>query len=125
MNKKIPVNLNKLIGFIFPERQKYFNEKRIYYIRLYTDLIRAEDYLTETGFKKSINFLMIIRNMTKETEFKEEEVYFKRINEIVNGILSKLKNRKNKIKNEMIDHNHLKTKLQLAQNICILRVLKR
>ena len=126
INKDISINLNKLIGSIFPKKEKYLNEKIIFYIRLYTDLIRAEDKMTLDGFNKMINLLKVVRNMSRDPKFKEEEAYLKRIREIVNSIISNGSIIKRAIRKDLAcDPYHAKTKLQLAQNICILRVLKR
>lgn len=126
INKDITINLNKLIGFIFPKKEKYLNEKTLFYIRLYTDLIRAEDRMKLDGLNKMINFLKVVRNMSRDLKFKEEEAYLKRIREITNSIISNASLIKQAIrKDPMCDPFHAKTKLQLAQNICILRILKR
>ncbi len=126
LNKDISINLNKLIGFIFPKKEKYLNEKMIFYIRLYTDLVRAEDAMTIERFNKMINLLKVVRNMSRESKFKEEESYLKRVREIANSIISNGSLIKSAIrKDPACDPLHAKTKLQLAQNICILRILKR
>ena len=126
INKDITINLNKLIGFIFPKKEKYLNEKVIFYLRLYTDLIKAEEKMTLNGFKRMSNLLKVVRNMSRNSKFKEEEAYLKRIREIVSSILSKSLTIKSEIrKDPACDPCHAMTKLQLAQNICILRILKR
>ena len=126
IEKDITINLNKLIGFIFPKKEKYLNEKIIFYIRLYTDIIKAEDKMNLDGFNKMVNLLKVVRNMSRNTKFKEEEAYLKRIREIVSSIISNASIIKKAIKKDPAgDPYHAMTKLQLAQNICILRILKR
>jgi hypothetical protein len=125
LNKTVPINLNALIKFIFPKKEKYMNEKIMLYIRLYTDLVRAEEKLISSNFARSINLLKVVRNMSR-AEFKEEEAYLKRIRDIVNSIISNIASIKRELrKDPNCDPLHARTKLQLAENICILRVLKR
>ena len=126
INKDIAINLNKLIKFVFPKKDKYLNEKTLFYLRLYTDLLRAETNMAEGGCNRVVYLLRIVRNMSRSTEFKEEEAYLKRIREIANEIISHISSIKRIMnKDPTGDAFHAKTKLQLAQNICILRILKR
>ncbi|MCK5282442.1 MAG: hypothetical protein KAK00_03455 [Nanoarchaeota archaeon] len=126
LKPEIPININKLFEFVFPKKEKYINEKIIFYLRLYTDLVRAEDNISKSRYKKMINLLKVVRNTTKGTTFKEDELYLKRIRQISNEILSNVKCVKCRSKDcQICDSAHMKTKLQLAQNICILRILKR
>ncbi|MBD3164127.1 hypothetical protein GF323_02930 [Candidatus Woesearchaeota archaeon] len=126
INKDISINLNKLLNFVFPQKEKYVNEKIMFYLRLYTDLIKAEEKLSIDGFKKMLNLLKVIRNMSKEAGFKEEEAYIRRINQIANSLIKNANEIRKAIrKDPTSDAYHAKTKLQLAQNICILRILKR
>lgn len=126
LNKDIAINLNKLINFVFPKKDKYITEKTLFYLRLYTGLIKAEDKLTPDGCSRMVNILKVVRNMAKSSEYKEEEAYLKRIREIANEIISNMSKIRRIInKDPTSDAFHAKTKLQLAQNICILRILKR
>ena len=112
--------------FVFPKKEKYINEKIIFYLRLYTDLTKAEEKMNEAGFRRMINLLKVVRNMAKSTVFKEEEAYLKRIREIASSVISNKDKIRRAIKRDPADVPlHAKTKLQLAQNICILRILKR
>jgi hypothetical protein len=124
--KDIAISLNKLIEFVFPKKEKYINEKIIFYIRIYTDLVKAEERMTPERCKGIINLLKVVRNMSRNSDFKEEEAYLKRIKEITNSIIFNNKKIIKEVKKDPLgDHFHAKTKLQLAQNICILRILKR
>ena len=126
LKKEVSISLNKLLGFVFPQKEKYKNEKNLFYLRLYSDLIRAEDRLNPEKCKTMTNILKVVRNMARTTEFKEEEAYLKRIRDIASEVISNMNKIKVQIKKDPIgDPMHAKTKLQLAQNICILRIMKR
>ena len=126
--REITGNLNKLLDVLRPAKGKT-NEKIIFYTRLYTDLIRAEENLKENGFFRLVNYLKVVRHQAKNCEFSDEEVYMKRIHSIANEILNNMDDLKKQIKQSELgdayaDPYHARTKLQLAQNICILRILK-
>jgi hypothetical protein len=124
--KDMTISLSKLLEFVFPKREKYLIQRNLFYLRLYTDLIRAEEKMNPRGCKRMENILRVVRNMARNPDFKEEEAYLKRIRSIASDILSNLNRIKIKIKKDPTsDAYHAKTKLQLAQNICILRILKR
>ena len=126
LNKEITVNFNKLMDFLFPKHEKYINEKILFYIRVYTDLISAQVNISKIHYKRATNYLKVVRNMCRGHQFKEEELYIKRIYEIVNGILANIRCVRCRAKDcDVCNPAHARTKLQLAQNICILRILKR
>ncbi len=126
ITRDIAINLNKLLKYVVPKRDKYINEKIIFYLRLYTDLIKAELRMKPDSWNSMVNLLKVVRNMASSCEFKEEEAYVKRIKSIASEILSKINKIKIKVaKDPSADAYHAKTKLQLAQNICILRILRR
>lgn len=126
LKKEVSLSLGKFLDFVFPKKEKYLNEKTIFYLRLYTDLIRAEDRLNPNQNKAMVNILKVVRNMARSTEFREEEAYLKRIRDIASEILGNFNKIKIQIKKDPAgDPMHAKTKLQLAQNICILRIIKR
>ncbi|MBR9698962.1 hypothetical protein GOV09_00710 [Candidatus Woesearchaeota archaeon] len=129
LRKDIKINLNKFLDFVISKDELYINEKIIYYIRLYTDLVRAEENLAG-GFNRMLNYLRIVRNMAKQATFREEEVYFQRIYDIAHEIIgnqAKIRRAASKLKpgDAYSDPLGARTRMQLAQNICILRVMKR
>jgi len=130
ISREITNHLNKVVDLVLPKKEKYLNEKMIYYIRMYTDLVRAEENLSDINFNRMLNYLRVVRNMAKTSSFKEEELYFKRIHDIVNEILKGKFSLRKQIKRCILgdaycDPYSARTKMQLAQNICILRILKR
>ncbi|MFC1800584.1 hypothetical protein ACFLYT_00865 [Nanoarchaeota archaeon] len=123
--KKYVHKLNKLMQELLPQEDKRRNEKILAYIRIYTDLIHAGNLLRKDSYKKSIEFLKIVKRFTKEFYFKEEEAYLKRINELASSILSNIRCVRCRAKDcNVCNPAHARTKLQLAQNICVLRILK-
>lgn len=117
--------INRLMRELLPQEGSKKNEKILAYIRIYTDLINAGNLLRKTTYKKSIEYLNIVKRFTKEYNFKEEEHYLKRINELATSILSNIRCTKCKSDDcNVCNPAHSRTKLQLAQNICVLRILK-
>ncbi len=126
INKDISINLNKLMDFILPKQEKYVNAKIIFYIRLYTGVMRAEDNLNAKNYGRVTNLCKVVRNIAKNSAFKEEETYLKRIRDIASEVINWTKKiEKKRKKHDLSDAYAVLTKLQLAQNLCILRILKR
>ncbi len=122
----IPIRLSKLLAFILPRKEKYINEKILYYLRIYTGVLQAEDNLSAHRYGKSANLLRVVRNSTRNPAFREESVFLQRIHSIADEMVEWLKKveRMNR-KLEITDIYTYITKLQMAQNICILRILER
>ena len=117
--------VNKLMNQLLPQEDKKRNEKILAYIRIYTDLINAGNLLKKDTYKKTIEYLKLVKRFTREFNFKEEEHYLKRINELVSSILSNIRCVRCRAKDcNVCNPAHARTKLQLAQNICVLRILK-
>ncbi|MBS3136592.1 hypothetical protein J4401_06595 [Candidatus Woesearchaeota archaeon] len=123
IKKDITQNLNRLFEFILPKKDKYANEKVIFYLRLYTGVMRAEDNLNAGNYARTINLLKVVRNTAGSTQFREESVFLERIRDIAHDSINFLSVQK-KGKKQSAFYTIL-TKLQMAQNLCILRILKR
>ncbi|MBN1156227.1 hypothetical protein JXA85_01300 [Candidatus Woesearchaeota archaeon] len=119
MKNGIRANLKKLREFILPDEDKLKREKSVLYLRVYTDLLQAQSNMT--NFKSFSEYLKIVRNIIKTSALKGEECYLSRIQEIINELLVSKKGRAYYSKDHHIDY--AKTKLHVAQNICILRIL--
>ena len=119
--KKYVQKLNKLVQTVLPKEDKRRNEKILAYLRIYTNLINAGNILHRC--KRCIDYCKVVKRSTREFNFKEEEPYMKRINELVSGIVSdKRWTRSGDL--QIGDPSHVRTKLLVAQNICVLRILK-
>ncbi len=98
------------------------SEKIIFYLKLYTNLLMCMDKLkTRRGF----DHLKIIAYMTKQETFPGEAHYLEYINQISRKVIAN----QNKIQQELLkdpasDPYHTYTELLMAQNICVLRILK-
>ena len=118
-------HFKKLIDLIIPKKERRQSNIIISYIRIYTQLNNAFNLLNKENCKRAFEHLFITKNIIKQLNFQEEQHYLKRISNILNSIL---KNKGVVImqirKNKSPDPFHVKTSVLLAQNICILRILK-
>ena len=118
-------SFDKILEKLVPKKDRLKNEMVVHYLRIYTHLVMAGDMLTAGGYERSMNLLTIVRNLTKNCSFREEEPYYRNICKITSDILVQRSKIKRRIKAyNASDPAHTKTKLHLAENICILRILK-
>ncbi len=123
MREKLP--FESLISGIAKERRRSEKAVFIYYIRLYTSLIISMNYLDKTHYKESISHLKILKNFMRSSKIESEEIYLNRIKTLVSLVLKSIKCGRCRAKNCIkCDKSHARTRLQLAQNICILRMLE-
>ena len=72
-----------------------------------------------------MEYLQIAKKGINELKFEEEAPYLKRISNILNAILKNSRAIINGIREgQASDPFHVKTSVLLAQNICVLRILK-
>jgi hypothetical protein len=122
----IPIRaFNKLSSAILPKNKSRNNEKILYYLRIYTYLVNAYDFLTYDKYQKSFNHLHVLKNLTKECTYREEKSYVN----IISDIVKEINSNKDEIIRRLSEYHasdpaHSRTKLQLAQNMCIMRILK-
>lgn len=128
---KIPLNtmplkkISGLLNSVFTKRDLKKGEKFINYIKIYTHLINAYDLLNKNTYKRAFDHLVIVNNLAKEFSYKGEKSYIQHIGRISKGILKKRKSIVRRLnKYSASDPAHSKTNLLLAQNICIIRMLK-
>lgn len=96
--------------------------KIAYYLKLYTSLMGAELNLSK---RRGFDQLRIVKNMTSHESYQGENHYISYISSIAKVILSNQKKiQKILNKDPVADPLYAKTQLLMAQNICVLRILK-
>ncbi len=119
------LHFKKLIDLIIPKKERRQSEIIIGYIQVYTLLNNASNLLNKDNCRRAIEHLQIAKKSIKQLKFEDERPYLQRIVNILNSILKNKKEVIKEIRKEgASDPFHIKTSLRLAQNICILRVLK-
>ena len=97
-------------------------EKMAFYLKLYTNLIMAESKLNSV---RGFDHLRIVRVMTREDSYQNELHYLKYVNSIASEVMSKSGIIRKILQTDpMADPLNAKTKLLMAQNVCVLRILK-
>ncbi|MAG92035.1 hypothetical protein CMO83_05145 [Candidatus Woesearchaeota archaeon] len=118
-------NFTKLLDYIMPEKERRQSEIIISYIRIYTHLNTSFNLLNKQTCRRAIEYLSMTKKIIKNTSFREEKPYFRRLLRILNFVIRNKKSIISDIKkDETSDPYHVKTSVLLAQNICILRILK-
>ena len=119
------LSFKKLINSIMPAKERRQSEIIINYIRIYSHLNTAFNLLTRKDSRLAFDHLSIARKIIRQSGFEEEMPYFKRIAGILDFILKNKQHITGRIrKDEASDPYHVKTSVLLAENICILRILK-
>jgi hypothetical protein len=118
-------HFKKLINLIMPAKERRQSSIIIKYLGIYTQLNNAFNLLNKSSCRRAFEHLRIAKNMMGQDKFDEEQHYMKRISAILNSLLkNKDKIIEGIIKEEASDPFHAKTSVMLAENICILRILK-
>ena len=100
-------------------------EKLLHYLKIYSNLLSSQNLLKKNHSTRSFYHLKIVVTLTNETAYPGEAHYLKYINTIAREALAKRKIITRIInKNETEDALHVVTKMLMAQNICVLRILK-
>ena len=103
-------------------RPKITNEKVVYYLKLYSVFIVAENKLDAP---RGIHSLLIANSMTSQEAYDGEEHYIKYLNSIVKRILKNKETIQQILKEDPVaDPLRAKSELLMAQNICVMRILK-
>ena len=110
-----------IMTLLKPDQQKN-QTKLAYYLKLYSAFIGAEHKLdTARGFDN----LRIADGMTAQESFAGEVHYIKYLNSITRNIIRHRKKIQRVLKKDPVaDPLHAKSHLLMAQNICVLRILK-
>lgn len=109
-------DINKVFQNISKHKVAKRNKKILNYLRIYSHLLTARAFL-KSKVSRFKTHAIIAKKLTRGTEFEDERVYIERINKILSSVLSVKRSDEAAI-------SAIETKLLLAQNICILRVLK-
>jgi hypothetical protein len=115
----------KRVVSLVKERSSTDKDKLLFYLRIYSHLLNAQNLMNTRVNKRSFYFLHIVATLTTKESFKGESHYLKYINGLSREVLSN-KARIIKLINKDIssDPLHANTKIITAQNICMLRILK-
>ena len=112
----------KRISFLLNGGKNRKQEKMAFYLKLYTNLIMAESKLNSA---RGFDHLRIVRVMTREESYQNELHYLKYVSSITSEIMSKGEIIRKILRGDpTADPLNAKTKLLMAQNICVLRILK-
>lgn len=118
-------HFKKLIDLIMPKKERRQSEIIIGYIQIYTLLNNAFNLLNRENCRRAVERVRIAKKSIRQLKFEEEKPYLGRIANILDSILKNSDAITKGIRKEdASDPFHAKTLLQLAQNICILRILK-
>jgi hypothetical protein len=129
----IPMTLNRiplrkvtgLLNKIIPKQERKQTEKVLSYLRIYTHLVNAYDMIDPEHCQRAFDHILIVKNLTKEVSYRGEKSYLENINQIAKDILKKRRSIVRRLnKYQASDPAHSKTNLLLAQNICVLRIMK-
>ena len=115
----------ELINNASDSENKRKNKKVISYLRLYSHLNNAKHVWKTKTRSKPVHYLKIVRSFTDSCPFREEEPYYKKINELIRGIITEAKCKEcNTYTCKHIVTSRVKIRIKLAENICMLRLLK-
>ena len=111
----------KVLSLIKQDKLRH-QERIVYYLKLYTNLMAAEVKLSS---RRGFDHINIVIHMTKSESFQGEAHYLNYINSIVRDVMSNRKRIQRILsKDPAADPLNAKTQLLMAQNICVLRILK-
>tara|TARA_Y100000310_G_C20002294_1_gene499100 strand:+ start:106 stop:474 length:369 start_codon:yes stop_codon:yes gene_type:complete len=118
-----------MIDVIIPKKQRKQSMNIITYISIYTHLNNALNLLGNNGYKRAFDRLTVAKSIVKQIDDDKEKPYLKKILKTIDSMM-KIKEdllkeiKKETINNEQQDPYHIRTSIMLAQNICVLRILK-
>jgi hypothetical protein len=116
---------NYLCQRLWSKDERKSNEKNMHYLRIYTNLVLADKLLSKKNHLESFKYLELALQFTKDFPFPKEEHYVKNIQRLVKEVISQEKEICQRFKRaQKTEISHIKVKLQLAQNLCVLRILK-
>ena len=97
-------------------------ERMLFYIKLYAHLIAAPEELQR---RRGFDRLKIVYDLTRSNQFAGEAHYIAYIHQIAKDVINNRKRiRAILAKDPTADAFHSQTTLLMAQNICLLRILK-
>lgn len=112
-------NIVKLVENLDPfiKRKK---RRTIYYLRVYSNLLYAESFFIRGNLDRTRQFLEISRSSELGVKIREEIQYLKKIRSLITYVLNGIE--KAKIAN--LEKDRLMTRIHIAQNLCVLRILE-
>ncbi|HLD18805.1 MAG TPA: hypothetical protein VJB90_02240 [Candidatus Nanoarchaeia archaeon] len=116
LNARQVMQIEEAINPFIRDRQR----KIIFYIRIHTMLINAMQVYKNRKKLKCMNILRVISDFTLKPAFSDERHYILKLHKINRELIDIVESKNTKD----LETNHFRSKLQLAQNICILRLLK-
>jgi mevalonate kinase len=114
--------MHRLMGSVLNVEDQRRCEKILHYLRIYHDLVTGFSSLNKSTAPKTIEILRKIQRFAKEAEFEKE--HMQKISEIAQSTIEGLKHVNFSDIDEIGNPGHAKTKMLMAQNICVLRILK-
>lgn len=116
-------SIDKLMSKVFVDAKRKKNQRVVFYLRLYTDLVDAQACLNPSGYRKFLSDINRVKKFTRSCKFSDESKYTKKIQEILNS-LTPIVTEKLLKKKKYHELEHLiKTRLKIAQSICVIRIL--
>ncbi len=120
-----PRRLTRFINTLINYQNKKANSKIMDYLRLYTHLNTAIHKWDPKNRERGVNSLKLVKDFTKTSPFKEEELYYKKINDIVSKLIADSTCKECDSNScEHVAPQRVLTRMKLAQNICTLRMLR-
>ncbi len=110
---------------LWSKDERKSNEKNMHYLRVYTNLVLADKLLSKKNYLESFKYLDLSLHFTKDFPFPKEEHYVQNIQRLIKEVIAQKKEIKKRFtRAKKPEISHIKVKLQLAQNLCVLRILK-
>jgi len=94
----------------------------IHYIKIYTSLVIAAECLNKAQHRRSISHLKMILNFIQTARISSEEAQLRRLDELISLALKDIRCPSCKSANCSSCEPRSRTRLLLAQNVCVLRM---
>jgi hypothetical protein len=116
--------MNKLFNSLSSGKKEKIRAMVIDYLRAYTHLVMAAARLTPETSRRTFDHLTAASNILKG--LREEDFHAANVIEIISDIFSVRKQIERRLAHgkDYFDPLYANTKIRLAQDICILRILK-
>ena len=94
------------------------NKKMLYYLRIYSSLLYADSYFERGNIEKAKYYLELALNTELREKMPAEEKYAAKIRSLIDYAMDQMKDPA-----AMPDKERLRTRIHIAQNVCVLRML--
>jgi hypothetical protein len=95
------------------------NRRVIYYLRVYSSLLYAASYFERNNLDRTRQYLELAYNTELRVKMPGEQQYIKKIRSLIDVVFDTLKREKP----ENINRDRMRTRMHIAQNVCVLRML--